>query len=93
MLICACAPVSGIGGGGQVDTTVSSKSNTALVSCPHQSGRDAQQPTHVSRLSVSPQYACFAGLSFFAGSIHNLLGTRLCLFIGACGYSLYVRIS
>jgi hypothetical protein len=29
-------------------------------------------------------------VSFFAGSIHNKLGTKLTLFIGACGYSLYI---
>ncbi|CEH13188.1 Uncharacterized conserved protein [Ceraceosorus bombacis] len=35
-------------------------------------------------------YSCFAFVSFFGGSIHNTLGTRLCLFIGACGYPLYI---
>jgi MFS family permease len=57
--------VSGIGGGGQLDTSVSSEANTAL-------------------------YSCFAGVSFFAGTIHNKLGTKLTLFMGACGYSLYI---
>ncbi|UZJ53126.1 hypothetical protein CBS101457_002446 [Exobasidium rhododendri] len=57
--------LSGIGGGGQVDTKVSSDANAAL-------------------------YGTFAGVSFFAGTIHNKLGTKLTLFLGACGYSLYI---
>lgn len=57
--------LSGIGGGGQLDTTVSSRANSALN-------------------------GTFAGVSFFAGTIHNKLGTRLTLFLGACGYSLYI---
>lgn len=57
--------LSGIGGGGQLDPTVSSRSNTALN-------------------------AVFAGVSSFVGTIHNKLGTRLTLFLGACGYPLYI---
>lgn len=41
-------------------------------------------------LIIPPQYGVFAGVSFFAGTIHNKLGTRLTLFLGACGYSLYI---
>lgn len=43
-----------------------------------------------SDLDGNVQYACFAGVSFFAGTIHNKLGTKLTLFMGACGYSLYI---
>ncbi|PWN37733.1 MFS general substrate transporter [Meira miltonrushii] len=57
--------LSGIGGGGQLNPRVSSKSNTALN-------------------------AVFAGASSFIGTFHNKLGTRLTLFLGACGYPLYI---
>ncbi|GMK55340.1 hypothetical protein CspeluHIS016_0203960 [Cutaneotrichosporon spelunceum] len=35
-------------------------------------------------------YAMFCVVGFFSGSIHNLIGSRLTLFIGACGYPIYV---
>lgn len=35
-------------------------------------------------------YSTFAAVSFFAGSIHNKLGSRLTLGLGALGYCLYV---
>ncbi|KAK0556166.1 hypothetical protein OC846_001385 [Tilletia horrida] len=68
-LVCFLTPglynaLSGIGGGGQVDNSISEKAAIAL-------------------------YACFAVVSFFAGSIHNKLGTRLTLFVGTLGYALY----
>ncbi|KAL9937313.1 hypothetical protein V8E36_003722 [Tilletia maclaganii] len=56
--------LSGIGGGGQVDNSISEKSSIAL-------------------------YSTFATVSFFAGSIHNKLGTRLTLYLGSLGYALY----
>ncbi|EPS99673.1 hypothetical protein FOMPIDRAFT_1147344 [Fomitopsis schrenkii] len=57
--------LNGLGGGGQIDATVSANANTAL-------------------------YATFAFTAFFAGSINNVLGPRLTLLIGSCGYSLYI---
>ncbi|CAD6892299.1 unnamed protein product [Tilletia controversa] len=56
--------LSGIGGGGQLDNSISEKASIAL-------------------------YSTFATVSFFAGSIHNKLGTRLTLWIGSLGYALY----
>lgn len=35
-------------------------------------------------------YSLFAFVSFFAGSIHNKLGSRLTLWLGTIGYSVYV---
>ncbi|TFY76804.1 hypothetical protein EWM64_g7207 [Hericium alpestre] len=35
-------------------------------------------------------YSTFAGVGFFAGSINNILGPKLTLFIGSMGYALYV---
>ncbi|EIM91984.1 MFS general substrate transporter [Stereum hirsutum FP-91666 SS1] len=35
-------------------------------------------------------YATFAILAFFSGSINNVLGPRLSLFLGSLGYSLYI---
>ncbi len=34
-------------------------------------------------------YACFAGFSFFAGSLHNIFGSKTLLFVGGLGYALY----
>ncbi|KAK0520186.1 hypothetical protein OC835_007291 [Tilletia horrida] len=68
-LVCFLTPglynaLSGIGGGGQVDNSISEKASIAL-------------------------YSTFATVSFFAGSIHNKLGTRLTLWLGSLGYALY----
>ncbi|KAG8947417.1 hypothetical protein FRC04_010737 [Tulasnella sp. 424] len=38
----------------------------------------------------SALYATFSVTAFFAGSINNVLGPRLTLLIGSCGYSLYI---
>jgi len=38
----------------------------------------------------SALYATFAFTAFFAGSIHNKLGSRLTLLLGSLGYSLYI---
>jgi MFS family permease len=35
-------------------------------------------------------YSTFAFSAFFSGSVHNVLGPRLCLLIGTWGYSLYI---
>lgn len=35
-------------------------------------------------------YSTFAAVSFFAGSIHNKLGTRLTLWLGSLGYVVYI---
>ncbi|KIK37066.1 hypothetical protein CY34DRAFT_477572 [Suillus luteus UH-Slu-Lm8-n1] len=35
-------------------------------------------------------YATFAFFAFFSGSVHNVLGPRLCLLLGTWGYSLYI---
>lgn len=35
-------------------------------------------------------YSTFAAVSFFAGSIHNKLGTRLTLWLGTLGYTIYI---
>ncbi|CAO1620667.1 unnamed protein product [Parajaminaea phylloscopi] len=35
-------------------------------------------------------YSTFAAVSFFAGSIHNKLGTRLTLWLGSLGYTVYI---
>ncbi|OBZ79423.1 hypothetical protein A0H81_00228 [Grifola frondosa] len=57
--------LNGLGGGGQVTTTVSANANAAL-------------------------YATFAVAAFFAGSINNVLGSRLTLLLGSTGYALYI---
>ncbi|KAG0698388.1 MFS general substrate transporter [Suillus ampliporus] len=38
----------------------------------------------------SALYATFAFFAFFSGSVHNVLGPRLCLMLGTWGYSLYI---
>ncbi len=69
-MVCFLCPgmfnaISGIGGGGQVNSEASNKAAIAL-------------------------YSTFAAVSFFAGTIHNKLGSRLTLGIGALGYCLYI---
>ncbi|KAJ1596223.1 hypothetical protein NDA14_001226 [Ustilago hordei] len=69
-MVCFLCPgmfnaISGIGGGGQVNSNASNKAAIAL-------------------------YSTFAAVSFFAGTIHNKLGSRLTLGIGALGYCLYI---
>jgi MFS family permease len=56
--------LNGTGGGGQVNSDVSAKANTAL-------------------------YACFALSGIVAGVIHNILGSRTLMFVGALTYVLY----
>lgn len=57
--------INGLGAGGQIDSTNSANSNSAL-------------------------YATFAVAAFFAGSINNMLGSRLTLLLGSMGYCLYI---
>ncbi|OJT12892.1 UNC93-like protein [Trametes pubescens] len=57
--------LTGLGGGGQLDSTTNSNANSAL-------------------------YATFAVAAFFAGSINNVLGSRLTLLLGSTGYALYI---
>ncbi|TFY82247.1 hypothetical protein EWM64_g1768 [Hericium alpestre] len=38
----------------------------------------------------SAHYALFAAFAFFAGSVNNVLGSRLTLLLGSMGYSLYL---
>ncbi|SNX87423.1 related to DUF895 domain membrane protein [Melanopsichium pennsylvanicum] len=69
-MVCFLCPgcfnaLSGIGGGGQVNSDASNKAAIAL-------------------------YSTFSAVSFFAGTIHNKLGSRLTLGLGALGYCLYV---
>ncbi|OQS01004.1 UNC93-like protein [Achlya hypogyna] len=69
-VICFACPgmfnaLNGLGGGGQLDTSVASNANVAL-------------------------YACFAVFSFFAGTLHNLLGPKRCVLMGGLTYALYV---
>jgi len=35
-------------------------------------------------------YSTFAVMAFFAGSVNNVLGSRLTLFLGSLGYSIYI---
>ena len=69
-MVCFLCPgmfnaISGIGGGGQVNSDASNKAAVAL-------------------------YSTFSVVSFFAGTVHNKLGSRLTLGIGALGYCLYI---
>ncbi|PSR82436.1 hypothetical protein PHLCEN_2v6072 [Hermanssonia centrifuga] len=66
--------LNGLGAGGQVDSSTSANANSAL-------------------------YATFAVAAFFAGcvnpaplhrSINNVLGSKLTLLLGSCGYALYI---
>ncbi|KAG2343340.1 MFS general substrate transporter [Suillus weaverae] len=50
-------------------------------------GAGGQVYATTSPNAIATHYAFFA---FFAGSVHNVLGSRLCLFLGTCGYPLYI---
>ncbi|EQC29791.1 hypothetical protein SDRG_12562 [Saprolegnia diclina VS20] len=52
-------------------------------------GGGGQVDDKVSSNANVALYACFAGFSVFAGSVHNFLGPRLTLFVGGCTYALY----
>ncbi|EGO03434.1 hypothetical protein SERLA73DRAFT_46162 [Serpula lacrymans var. lacrymans S7.3] len=57
--------LTGLGGGGQVDSRTSANANCTL-------------------------YSTFAFFSFFAGTVNNMLGSRVTLILGTWGYSLYI---
>lgn len=50
-------------------------------------GAGGQVYATTSPNAIATHYAFFA---FFAGFVHNVLGSRLCLFLGTCGYPLYI---
>ncbi|KAE8209280.1 hypothetical protein CF327_g6715 [Tilletia walkeri] len=52
-------------------------------------GGGGQVNNNISENASIALYSTFATVSFFAGSIHNKLGTRLTLWIGSLGYALY----
>ena len=53
-------------------------------------GAGGQVDSTVSANANSALYATFAVAAFFAGSINNKLGSRVTLFLGSMGYSLYI---
>ncbi|KAN0063795.1 hypothetical protein ACQY0O_003845 [Thecaphora frezii] len=53
-------------------------------------GGGGQVSPDASNKSSLALYAVFAGVSFFAGTIHNRLGSRWTLCLGALGYCLYI---
>ncbi|KZP08266.1 MFS general substrate transporter [Athelia psychrophila] len=53
-------------------------------------GAGGQVDSTVSANANSALYATFAVAAFFAGSINNMLGSRVTLLIGSMGYSLYI---
>ncbi|KAF7978985.1 hypothetical protein HWV62_44245 [Athelia sp. TMB] len=53
-------------------------------------GAGGQVDSTVSANANSALYATFAVAAFFAGSINNKLGSRVTLFLGSIGYSLYI---
>jgi hypothetical protein len=77
--------LSGVGGGGQQDASTANNSLLALVlSIP-----DTVRSHRLTTIVFSAlQYTCFATTSFFSGTINNILGSRLTLFIGSFGYAL-----
>ncbi|PWN50793.1 MFS general substrate transporter [Violaceomyces palustris] len=53
-------------------------------------GGGGQVDADASNNSSVALYSTFAAVSFFAGTIHNRLGSKLTLGIGALGYCLYI---
>ncbi|GAC75375.1 uncharacterized conserved protein [Moesziomyces antarcticus T-34] len=53
-------------------------------------GGGGQVNSEASNKAAIALYSTFAAVSFFAGTIHNKLGSRLTLGIGALGYCLYI---
>lgn len=53
-------------------------------------GAAGQVDATTSANANSALYATFAFFAFFSGSVHNVLGPRLCLLLGTWGYSLYI---
>ncbi|KAH9168622.1 MFS general substrate transporter [Lactarius sanguifluus] len=53
-------------------------------------GAGGQVDSATSANANSTLYATFAVAAFFAGSINNILGPRLTLFLGSSGYAIYI---
>ncbi|KAF4623042.1 hypothetical protein D9613_001553 [Agrocybe pediades] len=53
-------------------------------------GAGGQVDSETSANSNAALYATFAVSAFFAGSINNVLGSRLTLLLGSTGYALYI---
>ncbi|KAF8480765.1 MFS general substrate transporter [Russula ochroleuca] len=53
-------------------------------------GAGGQVDTTTSANANSTLYATFAVAAFFAGSINNVLGPRMTLFLGSSGYAIYI---
>jgi hypothetical protein len=53
-------------------------------------GAGGQVDSQTSANANAALYSTFAVMAFFAGSVNNLLGSRLTLIIGSTGYSLYI---
>ncbi|THG97892.1 hypothetical protein EW026_g4204 [Hermanssonia centrifuga] len=53
-------------------------------------GAGGQVDSSTSANANSALYATFAVAAFFAGSINNVLGSKLTLLLGSCGYALYI---
>ncbi|KAG2145806.1 MFS general substrate transporter [Suillus clintonianus] len=53
-------------------------------------GAGGQVDATTSANATATHYATLAFFAFFSGSVHNVLGSRLCLFLGTCGYPLYI---
>ncbi|KAF9022214.1 MFS general substrate transporter [Hymenopellis radicata] len=61
-----------------------------MFSAINQLGAGGTQDIALSDISNSVLYGVFCIAGFFGGSINNLLGPRLTLFIGTLGYILYI---
>jgi MFS family permease len=53
-------------------------------------GAGGQVDSKTSANSNATLYATFAAAAFFAGSINNMLGSRITLLLGSIGYALYI---
>ncbi|KDQ24969.1 hypothetical protein PLEOSDRAFT_1078907 [Pleurotus ostreatus PC15] len=53
-------------------------------------GAGGQGDSTISANANAAHYATFAFAAFFAGSINNVLGSKLTLLIGSAGYALYI---
>ncbi|RKU47934.1 hypothetical protein DL546_009405 [Coniochaeta pulveracea] len=53
-------------------------------------GAGGAQDVQLVDVSSSVLYATFFVMGFFAGSINNILGPRLCMSLGTVGYSIYL---
>ncbi|KAJ8692251.1 hypothetical protein PTI98_013642 [Pleurotus ostreatus] len=53
-------------------------------------GAGGQGDSTISANANAAHYATFAFAAFFAGSVNNVLGSKLTLLIGSTGYALYI---